>query len=177
MFGSSQGTWFKWIHRQDSFFILIYYFFAISVLVSTSGGTSWNHPRFWRTWLVWKACPNPGLKTMAHHSSLTAESTRWLNSVNCVSLYLSISLYWSLIGSWLVWQLLDAMLNVFTCVFTLYFILILLNLQYVLTSREQHGNPPALGSSQGTTLSTCASKSGTCPWTRWDPDALQHLSA
>lgn len=87
VFGSSQGTWFKWIHRQNPFFFFNFLFFAISVLVSTSGGTSWSHPKFWRTWLVWKACPNPGLKTTAHHSSSMAESTPWLNLVNHVSLY------------------------------------------------------------------------------------------
>lgn len=44
-------------------------------------------------------------------------------------------------------------------------------------SREQHGNPPAFGSSQRTTLSARAPKTGTCPWTRRVPDAVQHLSA
>lgn len=75
------------------------------------------------------------------------------------------------------WQLLDVLLNIFTCVFTICFIWILLNLQYVLTSRKQHGNPQALGSSQGTTVSACAPRTGTCAWARGDPDALQHLSA
>ena len=81
-----------WVHVGHLIFNFLFFFLALSVLVSTSGGTSWSHPRFWRTWLVLKACPSPGLKTTAHHSCSTAESTRWLNSVNRVSLSQSISL-------------------------------------------------------------------------------------
>lgn len=167
VFGSSQDTWFKYLHRQDMFLLFIFNFLVILALVSTSGGTSWSHLRFWRTWLVWKACPNPGLKTMAHHSSSMAKSTRWLNLVNCGYQYDRFPSILLLMIYRQAGQLLDAVIKIFYD----------LMLPHVLTSREQHGNPPALGSSQGTTLSARAPKTGTCPWTCWVPDALQHLSA
>lgn len=69
-------------------------------------------------------------------------------------------------------QLLDAMLNIFTFALTIFNVATCSH-----KSREQHGNPPAFGSSQRTTLSARAPKTGTCPWTRRVPDALQHLSA